>query len=247
MTSRLAASRRHLRPLNGVETQPPSRQSIALERRHLTKTVHSSWFGRWFSRHCHRMPMRNRVLSLIVKIEGGQLYSATLRAALLRWYEVEVGPYSYGSLLIPGNADRHTVIGAYVSIGPNVRRFGAAHPMSSLSLHPFWYNPALGVVTTGSDVPRTAISIGDDSWIGANVTILPGCRRIGVGAVIGAGSVVTKDVPDFTMVAGNPARVISTRLSASECDALLDAKPWRLPPTEALRVLTSIQAKLGEG
>jgi virginiamycin A acetyltransferase len=225
------------------ERVTPVLQRTNLEISNVETAMRSSRFGQWFSQHCRRIPWRDRMLALIVKVEGGQLYSTTLRAALLRWYDVEVGPYSYGSLLIPGNADRHTVIGAYVSIGPNVRRFGAAHPMSSLSLHPFWYNPALGVVPIGSDVPRTAISIGHDSWIGANVTILPGCRKIGVGAVIGAGSVVTKDVPDFTMVAGNPARTIGTRLTESERDALLDAKPWLLPPAEAARALISIRDK----
>lgn len=54
------------------------------------------------------------------------------------------------------------------------------------------------------------VVIGDDVWIGGRVTILPGVH-IGNGAVIGAGSVVTKDVPDFAVVGGNPAKVIKYR------------------------------------
>jgi len=50
-----------------------------------------------------------------------------------------------------------------------------------------------------------------DVWVGAFAVILPGVQRIGTGAVIGAGSIVTKDVPDYAVVAGNPARVISSR------------------------------------
>lgn len=50
--------------------------------------------------------------------------------------------------------------------------------------------------------------VGDDAWIGANAIVLPRVRYIGKGAVIGAGSVVTKDVPDLLVVAGNPARPI---------------------------------------
>ena len=54
------------------------------------------------------------------------------------------------------------------------------------------------------------ISIGDDVWIGANVTILPG-KSIGTGVIVGAGSVVTHDIPDFEIWAGNPARRIRSR------------------------------------
>ncbi len=57
------------------------------------------------------------------------------------------------------------------------------------------------------DIP---VIIGDDVWIGSRVTILPGVH-IGNGAVIGAGSVVTKDVPDFEIWGGNPAHFLKTR------------------------------------
>ena len=54
------------------------------------------------------------------------------------------------------------------------------------------------------------VIIGQDVWLGANVIVLPG-RTIGEGAVVGAGSVVTKDVAPFTIVAGNPAKLIKVR------------------------------------
>lgn len=147
--------------------------------------------------------------------------SLTLRDVLKRAFAVEVGPFTYGSLLEADAADRGTVIGAYVSIGPGVRRFGAAHPVNDLMLHPYFYNPALGFVAAGADVERSACDIGDGSWVGADVIILPGCRRIGVGAVIGAGAIVTKDVPDFAIVVGNPARVVRYRLTPEERAAVL--------------------------
>ena len=53
------------------------------------------------------------------------------------------------------------------------------------------------------------VKIGSNVWIGSNVTILPGVE-IGDGAVVGAGSVVTKNVPEYSIVAGNPAKVIKT-------------------------------------
>lgn len=58
---------------------------------------------------------------------------------------------------------------------------------------------------------KTELHIAGDVWIGARAIILPGCKRIGHGAIIGAGSVVTKDVPDYAIVGGNPAKVIRFR------------------------------------
>lgn len=56
---------------------------------------------------------------------------------------------------------------------------------------------------------RKPITIGEDAWIGAGVIILPGVS-VGRGSLLGAGSIVTKDVPEYTVVAGNPARVLRT-------------------------------------
>ena len=61
------------------------------------------------------------------------------------------------------------------------------------------------------DGEKTPLQIDDDVWIGARVMILPGCKHIGKGVIIGAGSVVTKDIPDYAIVGGNPARVIKSR------------------------------------
>lgn len=59
--------------------------------------------------------------------------------------------------------------------------------------------------------PKTPLYIAGDVWIGANAMILPGCTRIGHGAIVGAGSVVTKDVPDYAIVGGNPAKILKMR------------------------------------
>jgi virginiamycin A acetyltransferase len=180
-----------------------------------------------------RVPIKLVLLRIVTRLEGGEFVSDSLRQVLSRHYGIHAGAHSYGSLLSPGMSDRFTYIGRYVSIGPNVRRFGAAHPVSSLTMHPYWYNPALGLTEDTFDVERSAISIEAESWIGANVTILPGCHRIGVGAVVGAGAVVTKDVPDFAIVVGSPARQIGERLDAVTRDALLSVRPWDLEPAAA--------------
>ena len=59
-------------------------------------------------------------------------------------------------------------------------------------------------------LPDLPVVIEDDVWIGAGATILPG-RVIGTGSIVGAGSVVTRDVPPFSVVGGNPARVLASR------------------------------------
>jgi len=63
---------------------------------------------------------------------------------------------------------------------------------------------------------KTPLEIGNDVWIGARAMVLPGCKRIGNGVIIGAGAVVTKDVPDYAVVGGNPARVLKFRVTSDE-------------------------------
>lgn len=60
-------------------------------------------------------------------------------------------------------------------------------------------------------LPDSNLQICGNNWIGVHTIVLPGCKRIGYGAIIGAGSVVTKDVPDYAVVGGNPAKIIKIR------------------------------------
>ncbi|KAJ5668956.1 Maltose/galactoside acetyltransferase [Penicillium macrosclerotiorum] len=87
-------------------------------------------------------------------------------------------------------------IGARTLFGPNVSLFSGTHPL----------DPALRNGMEGPEMGKP-ITIGEDCWIGGNVIVLPGIT-IGKGSTVGAGSVVTKDVPAFHVVAGNPARII---------------------------------------
>lgn len=101
-------------------------------------------------------------------------------------------------------------IGDHTLIGPNCSFYSATHP-----LDPFLRNgikgPELG----------KPIVIGEHCWFGGNVIVLPGVT-IGRGSTVGAGSVVTKDVPAFTCVAGNPARFIR-KIEPQEQDPTLTA------------------------
>ena len=71
-------------------------------------------------------------------------------------------------------------------------------------------NPEVPLGTEGR-LPDTPLEIMEDVWIGSRVIILPGCTRIGSHSIIGAGAVVTKDVPSYAIVGGNPARILKMR------------------------------------
>ena len=71
-------------------------------------------------------------------------------------------------------------------------------------------NPDVPIGAEGN-LPNTPLKIMEDVWIGTRAIVLPGCTRIGAHSIIGAGAVVTKDVPDYAIVGGNPARIIRMR------------------------------------
>lgn len=210
-----------------------------------TKAMRRSRFGKTFARVYPKLPFRSHLLNKVVAAEGGDMFSLTLRDVLNDYHGIRVGHFSYGSLLRVGFCDRNTEIGSYVSIGPNVRRFGAAHPLQHAALHPLFYNPSLGLVGKENDVNRSSCWIGHDAWIGANVTILPGCNRIGIGAVIGAGSVVTRDVEDFAIVVGNPAKPVKTgRFTPEDRVRILESEFWKHDPDAALEVVSELNNRL---
>jgi acetyltransferase-like isoleucine patch superfamily enzyme len=86
------------------------------------------------------------------------------------------------------------VIGSDVALGPHVRIFTATHDYSTYELKD----------------TAASVKVDDNAWVGGGSILLPGVT-VGRGAVIGAGSVVTKDVPAFTVAVGNPARVVRSR------------------------------------
>ena len=92
-------------------------------------------------------------------------------------------------------------IGSYLMMGEDVLFLGGGHNYDRTDV-------PMGHQTSR---PKTQLEIGDDVWIGARVIVLPGCKKIGKGVIIGAGAVVTKDVPEYAIVGGNPAKVIKYR------------------------------------
>lgn len=119
-------------------------------------------------------------------------------------------------------------IGAFSSIANGVILGGARHPMEWVGMSPVFYAGRDSVAKKFSEHPLpdpSRVYIGNDVWIGRSAIVLSGVR-VGDGAVVGAGSVVTKDVPPYAIVAGNPAKIIRYRFDEAVINYLLAAKWW---------------------
>lgn len=168
--------------------------------------------------------LRPMVLKLVKRLEHGDYYSVTLRKIFSDYHKIEVGMYSYGCF-VSSRINSLTSIGRYCSFAEGVCIFNGNHPLGHQSTHPFFFNPVLGYVKD-EKIMRRPIEIGHDVWVGRNVIITPSVKKIGNGAVIGAGSVVTKDVPDFGVVAGNPARLVKFRFNPDQIQAINQSQWW---------------------
>lgn len=121
------------------------------------------------------------------------------------------------------------IIGKFCQIGAGVEFVmnGANHQMNAVSTYPFYiFGSWDQSAPSKEDLPfKGDTVVGNDVWIGQNSTILPGVH-IGDGAIIGLNSVVTRDVPPYTIVAGNPAKAVRKRFDDELIDLLLKLKWW---------------------
>jgi virginiamycin A acetyltransferase len=182
---------------------------------------------------------RSRALKMMLRLEGGHFWSISARQILAKYGGVRIGAYTYGECFALGAFPTGVSIGRYCSIAPGVRVFIRNHPTERLSMHPFFYNAHLGMVSSDT-ISNGTLDVGPDTWIGERAIITPGCSRIGIGAVVGAGAVVTKDVPDFAIVAGNPAKVIRMRFEEHTQDVIRSSEWWQQPVSTCVQFLESM-------
>ena len=182
----------------------------------------------------------------------------------LKWMQImngfRLGAFSYA---VSGFFSQVT-IGRYTSIGEDVQIGRSNHAMNWVSTSPFFYlrEPVfdVGREFSGSEhyhgfmppeysaAPATAfksVYIGNDVWIGHGAFIMPGVI-IGDGAIIGAQAVVTKDVPPYGIVAGNPAILVRMRLPPVVVAKLLQLAWWRYAPWQLSDVDFSLPEKAAE-
>lgn len=153
------------------------------------------------------------------------------------WFEGYIG---YGSY-IGDHSIVKAKIGRYCSIGHNVTVLTGTHPSHRfVSTHPVFFSTKKqnGItyvneqkfeeVLYADKENKYGCVIGNDVWIGFGATILGGCK-IGDGAIVAANAFVNQDVEPYTIVAGQPAKVISKRFTDEQIDALCQFKWWDKP------------------
>jgi acetyltransferase-like isoleucine patch superfamily enzyme len=166
-------------------------------------------------------------------------------AAESRLHQSRLGLASYVG---PRCRLNNAIIGRFTCIGPEVQTVNGAHPTSEFaSLHPSFYStrkqagftfasrdlyPEFGTRRYQEDY---SIEIGSDAWIGHGARLMQGVR-IGHGAVVAAGSLVTRDVPPYTIVAGVPARPLRQRFTEPTVQRLLATSWWQLDFDEIARL-----------
>ncbi|MDE6393217.1 MAG: CatB-related O-acetyltransferase [Muribaculaceae bacterium] len=142
---------------------------------------------------------------------------------------ITVGDFTYGIPIVTLYTGKpyHINIGNFCSISNNVEIIiGGQHRYENISSYSFIPQvESIFYPTKSCDKPVRNINIGNDVWIGKNVTILQGVN-IGDGAVIGTNAVIAKDIPPYAIVIGNPARIIKYRFTKDQIESLLRIRWW---------------------
>ena len=163
-------------------------------------------------------------------------------AALSRNVKMEKGvSIGSGSVVCADLIGKYTFINKYCLIDKSTKSIGrfcsiaygakvglGEHPKDWISTHPFAYNSKYGFVNSDkvfTEKKNNETIIGNDVWVGANAIILSGVK-VGDGAIIGANSLVTSDVEEYSLVVGSPAKHLKYRFEEEKRTALILLKWW---------------------
>lgn len=135
--------------------------------------------------------------------------------------------------LLPDEGADRLVIGSFCSIGSGAAFIMAGnqgHRADWISTFPFYWMKEVSAFSLAENgfQPAGDTVIGNDVWIGSEAIVMPGVK-IGDGAIIGTRAVVTKDVAPYTIVGGNPAKIIRRRFEDKSIELLLEMRWWDWP------------------
>ena len=136
----------------------------------------------------------------------------------------------------PYSLINNAVIGNYCSIGPGCRIGLGEHDLQSISTYPRVANGKGGMQLLNPETPSV---IGHDVWLGTNAVIRQGVK-VGTGAVIGANAVVTRDIPEYAVAIGVPAKVIKFRFDEAERKRILESEWFLCEPEQAKKIVSAL-------
>ena len=171
--------------------------------------------------------IRNNLIKILDKLSYHKKESTYKR--LISSKVLSVGNYTYGkpNIIYDKHTNAKVKIGKFCSIAEGVTIFtGSNHNVNWITTYPLRIMLNLeGKYADGHPSTKGDVIIGNDVWIASNVTILSGVK-IGDGAVIAANTIVSKNILPYSVVGGNPQRLLKMRFEQNDIDKLLEIKWW---------------------
>ncbi|MFD3397734.1 CatB-related O-acetyltransferase [Alteromonas macleodii] len=185
--------------------------------------------------HFHHGDALNKEIRAVNIVEA-EPYSRIPESSFTWDGKVSIGAFSY---VVQGTSLGQSIIGRYCSIGSGVRVMGQSHPTNRVTTSTWTYGRNLKEIVERDfgvqliqdyKVPnQPGVQIGNDVWVADNVTFKRGIK-VHDGAIIAANAVVTKDVPPYAIVAGNPAKIVKFRFTDKIVATLNELQWWNKSP-----------------